>query len=187
VNDQIYVFIDNSFLFAEGYKHANKVARPPATKHPYIDYPGLKRFLQKQGDLKRDVVVGSNLPGSMMAKCQSLGFLVLSFPKYPDFKTGVLKEKGVDHRIVWEIAKTIFTNKDPLPNKKIIICTGDKDFISILPEIHTSNWALEIWLWTNSYSPKILEAVKPFGSVKVLDSEWSQFIKIGDKRTITTP
>ncbi len=187
MNDQIYVFIDNSFLYLEGYKRVNRAGKLPASKHPYVDYPALKRFLQKHGDLKRAVIVGSNLPGSMTATCQSAGFLVLTFPKYPDFKTGTLKEKGVDHRIVWEIAKTIFTNKDPLPNKKVILCTGDKDFISILPEIQTSNWALEVWLWANSFSPKIAEAVKVFGTIKVLNSEWTQFIKIGNKPISKTP
>jgi hypothetical protein len=187
MQDQIYVFVDNSFLYTEGYKHVNRVAKLPGSKHPYVDYPALKRFLQKHGDLKRAVIVGSNLPGSMMTKCQSAGFMVLTFPKYPDFKTGKLKEKGVDHRICWEMAKTIFTNKDPLPNKKIILCSGDKDFLSILPEIHTSNWALEVWLWAQSFSAKVADAVKVFGTIKVLDSEWTQFIKIGDKKAVSTP
>lgn len=185
--DQIYAFVDNSFLYAQGYKHVYSVAKLPASKHPYIDYPAFKRFLQRQGDLKRAVIIGSDIPGSIISRCQSAGFQVTTFPKFPEFKTGKLKEKGVDHRVCWEIAKTIFTNKDPLPNKKIILCTGDKDFMAILTEIHTSNWAFELWLWTNSFSPKFAEAVTAFGSVRVLDTEWSQFIKIGSKPTSGTP
>jgi len=181
---QVYVFIDNSFLYAQGYKHARAIAKLPAHKAPYIDYLALRGFLQKQGELKRAVIVGSDLPGSMISKCQSAGFEVSTFPKFPDFKTGHLKEKGIDHKICWEIAKTIFTNKDPLPNKKIILCTGDKDFMSILPDIHTSNWAFELWLWTNSYSEKFVTQVKVFGSVRVLDGEWNQFIKIGNAKQI---
>ena len=185
--DQIYVFVDNSFLYIQGYKHVEKVANLPECKHPYIDYGAFKRFLQKQGELKRAVIVGADLPGSMMSKCQSAGFHVVTLPKYPDFVTGKLEEKGVDHRVCWEIAKTIWTNKDPVANKKIILCTGDKDFIGILPEIHTSNWAFELWLWNNSFSPKFAEAVKAFGTVRVLDTEWHQFIKVGDKPLVTTP
>jgi hypothetical protein len=178
---QLYVFIDNSFLFLQGYKHVQNVANLGPTKHPYVDYLALRSFLLKQGELKRAVIVGSDLPGSMISKCQAAGFEVSTFPKYPEFKTGVLKEKGIDHKICWEIAKTIFTNKDPVPNKKIILCTGDKDFMTVLSDIHTSNWAFELWLWTNSYSPKFTQQVKVFGTVKVLDGEWKHFIKIGDK------
>ena len=111
--DQIYVFIDNSFLFIQGYKHVQSLTKLPASKTPYFDYPALRSYLSKQGDLKRTVIVGSDLPGSMIARCQSLGFEVFTLPKYPNFKTGVLEEKGIDHKICWEIAKTIFTNKDP--------------------------------------------------------------------------
>lgn len=182
MTDQIYAFIDNSFLYVQGYKHVTPIAKPPATKHLQVDYNGLKRFLQKHGDLKRVVLVGSNLSGNIMTRCQSAGFQVFTYPKYPDFKTGVLKEKGIDHKICWEIAKTIFTNKDPVPNKKVILCTGDKDYISVLPDIQTSNWAFEIWLWTNSFSPKIADIVKSFGSIKVLDDEWKHFIRVVDRR-----
>jgi hypothetical protein len=116
----------------------------------------------------------------MISTCQAAGFEVSTFPKYPDFKTGIPREKGIDHKICWEIAKTIFTNKDPVPSKKIIL-SGDKDFMTVLSDIHTSNWAFELWLWTNSYSPTFAQQVKVFGSVRVLDREWSHFIKIGDK------
>lgn len=53
--------------------------------------------------------------------------------------------------------------------------------MTVLSDIHTSNWAFELWLWTNSYSVKFAQQVKVFGSVRVLDREWNQFIKIGDK------
>lgn len=184
--DQIYVFIDNSFLFIQGYKHVQSLTKLPASKTPYIDYPALRSYLSKQGDLKRTVIVGSDLPGSMIARCQSLGFEVFTLPKYPNFKTGVLEEKGIDHKICWEIAKTIFTNKDPVPSKKIILCTGDKDFISVLPDVHTSNWSFQLWLWNNSFSHKLTQQVGVFGTTKVLDTEWKHFIKVGDKKSVAT-
>lgn len=90
LQDQLYVFVDNSFLFLQGYKHVQVVAKLPPTKHPYVDYLALRRFLQKQGELKRAVIVGSDLPGSMISKCQAAGFEVSTFPRYPDFKTGLL-------------------------------------------------------------------------------------------------
>jgi hypothetical protein len=180
--DQLYVFIDNSFLYVQGYKHVESVAKLPLTKHVYVDYVGLRKCFERFGDLRRTVIVGSNLPGSMISTCQSLGIEVFTLPKYPDFKTGTLKEKGVDHKLCWEVAKTIFTNKDPLTNKKIVLCTGDKDFMSVFADIHTSSWAFELWLWTNSFSPILTQQVKVFGSVKVLDTEWKSFLKIGDKK-----
>jgi hypothetical protein len=181
--DQIYAFVDNSFLFIQGYKHVRSVASVPINKTPYVDYKGLKVFLAKQGEVKRVVLVGSDLAGSIMSQCQKLGITPFTLPKYPDFKTGKPEEKGVDHKLCWEIAKTIFTNKDPLPNKKIILCTGDKDFLSVLPDIHTSNWAFELWIWKNSYSPKVRDSVQAFGKIRELDDEWKAFIKIGDKKT----
>ena len=56
--------------------------------------------------------------------------------------------------------------------------------MSILPDIHTSNWAFELWLWTNSYSEKFVTQVKVFGSVRVLDGEWNRFIKIGNAKQV---
>lgn len=178
MKDDIYAFIDNSFLFAQGYKHVQGLTSLPANKKVVIDYWGLRNFLSKQGTLKRSVIVGSELPGVLITRCQKAGFDVFTFPKYPDFKTGSLKEKGIDHKICWEIAKTIFTNKGSTTNKKIILCTGDKDFMTILPDIQTSNWSFELWLWANSFSPRFTDQAKVFGTVKVLDKEWKEFIKI---------
>ena len=135
MTDQLYVFI-------EGYKQVKNVAKLPPDKKPYIDYFALKRFVETHGEVKRMVLVGSELAGSLITNCQRAGFEVFTLPKYPDIKTRQTKEKGVDQKIGWEVAKTIFTNKDPVTNKKIVLCTGDKDFASILPDIHTSNWAL---------------------------------------------
>jgi|GEM_PF-4470251 len=179
--DQVYAFIDNSFLFIQGYRHVQTITRLPGNRKLYVDYKGLKAFLGKQGEVKRIVLVGSDLAGSIITGCQRLGITTFTLPKYPNFKSGRPEEKGVDHKLCWEIAKTIFTNKDPLPNKKIILCSGDKDFLSVLPDIHTSNWAFELWLWRNSFSGKIGENVRAFGNVRELDDEWKSFIKIGNK------
>jgi hypothetical protein len=179
--DQVYFFIDNSFLFIEGYKHVRRATSIPSSKTPYIDYFSLRRYLNRSGDVRRAVICGSELPGSMISKCQSAGFEVFTFPPYPDIKSGEMKEKGIDHKIVWEIAKTIFTSRDPVQNKKVILCAGDKDFMTILQDIHTSNWGFELWLWANSFSKKFSNQVKVFGTVKVLDSEWKNFLKVGDK------
>lgn len=179
--DQVYVFIDNSFLFIEGYKHVRKVTRLPSSKTPYVDYFSLRRYLNQSGDVRRAVICGSELPGSMISKCQSAGFEVYTFPRYPEIKSGEMKEKGVDHKIAWEIAKTIFTSRDPVQNKKIILCAGDKDFMTILQDIHTSNWAFELWLWADSFSKKFSAQVRVFGTVKVLDREWKNFLKVGGR------
>lgn len=179
---QNYVFLDNSFLFIEGYKYARNAIRIPRNKHPYVDYFALRRYLSQFGELCRVVICGAELPGTMITKCQTAGFDVFTFPRYPDIKSGRKKEKGIDHKICWEIAKTIFTNKDPVQNKKIILCTGDKDFMTILPDIQTCNWAFELWYWKNSYSAKFAAQVKVFGNLKSLDEEWKSFIKIGDKK-----
>jgi len=115
---------------------------------------------------------------NLITKCQLNGFEVITLPKYPDLKTGKNVEKGVDQKIGWEIAKTIFTNKDSVRNKKIILCSGDKDFASILSDIHTSNWLFELWLWNNAFSKQYVQHVNTFGQVRVLDNEWKKFISI---------
>ena len=180
--DQLYVFIDNSFLFIEGYKYAKSVARLPGTKKPQIDYFKLKRFIESHGEVKRIVLVGSELAGSLITNCQRAGFEVFTLPKYPDIKNGTNKEKVVDQKIGWEVAKTIFTNKDPIASKKVILCTGDKDFASILPDIHTSNWGFELWLWHGSFSSAFATQVKVFGTLRELDGEWKKFINIVDAK-----
>ncbi len=93
----------------------------PPTKKPYIDYNGFRRFVEKQGDLKRLVLVGSDLAGTLITTCQRAGFEVFTLPRQPDFKTGTLREKGVDQKIGWEVAKTIFTNRDAVQSKKVIL------------------------------------------------------------------
>jgi hypothetical protein len=182
MKEEIYAFIDNSFLFIEGYKYVRQVAQLPPSKTPYVDYFALRKFIAKHGELRRAVICGSELPGSMITKCQSAGFEVFTFPRYPNIKTGKMEEKGIDLKIGWEIAKTIFTGHDPVRNKKVILCTGDKDFMTILQDIHTSNWAFELWLWSKCYSLKFADQVKVFGTVRAIDSEWKEFIKIGDAR-----
>jgi uncharacterized LabA/DUF88 family protein len=180
--DQLYVFVDNSFLFIQGYKHVHGVAKLPPNKNAYIDYGALKRFLEEQGEVKRMVLVGSQLAGSIIQNAQRAGFEVSTLPRHPDIGTGKMKEKGVDQKIGWEVAKTIFTNKDPLMNKKIILCTGDKDFASILSDIQTAGWAFELWLWRSSFSAAYAQQVKVSGKLRELDTEWNRFIKIGDAR-----
>ena len=182
MRNEVYAFIDNSFLFIEGYKHVRKIAKLRPPKTPYVDYFALRKFMKKQGDLRRAVICGSELPGSMISKCQSAGFEVFTFPRYPDIKSGKSKEKGIDLKIGWEIAKTIFTNRDPVQNKRIILCTGDKDFMTILLDVHTCNWAFELWLWSESYSQQFADQVKVFGTIRVLDAEWKEFLKIGDAK-----
>jgi len=184
--EELYVFIDNSYLFIEGYKFVRQITKIPANKSPYADYFTLKQYLAENGDVRRAVICGSELPGSMISKCQSVGFEVFTLPRYPSIKTGRKQEKGVDHKICWEIAKTIFTNHDPTRNKKIILCTGDKDFMSILPDIQTSNWDFELWLWSNSYSTSFENQVKIFGSIKVLDEQWKKIFKIGDSSSASS-
>jgi hypothetical protein len=182
MSNEIYVFIDNSFLFIQGYNHVEDVTNLPANRKPYIDYIALKKKLDSHGTVRRVVLVGSNLPGSLITSCQLNGIEVFTLPKYPNMKTGKNQEKGVDNKLCWEIAKTIFTNTQSTVRKKIILCTGDKDFMSILSDIHTSSWEFELWLWKNAYSPLYERQVKIFGEIKVLDDEWKKIIKIGDKK-----
>lgn len=181
--DQLYVFIDNSFLFIEGYKHVTKVSGNPPTKKPQIDYLKLKKFFESFGEVRRIVLVGSELAGSLITNCQRAGIEVFTLPKYPDIKSGTNREKGVDLKVGWEIAKTIFTNKDPVQSKKIILCTGDKDFASVLSDIHTSNWSFELWLWSGSFSPAFSAQIKVFGCLKELDNEWKKFINLVTKKS----
>ncbi len=183
----IYAFIDNSFLFIQGYKHVkNSIGGAiPDNKTLRVDYFQLKNLISEAGNIRRLVLVGSNLSGTLISSCQKFGYDVFTLPRYPDIKTGKAKEKGVDQKIGWEIAKTIFTNKEPTINKKIILCSGDKDFIAILSDIYTINWEFELWLWKGSYSQAFASQVKVFGTLKILDNEWKRFIKIVDKKRTT--
>ena len=98
----------------------------PPNKKPQLNYVKFKKFLSTLGDIKRVVLVGSELPGNLMSRCQRNGFEVFTLPRFPNMRTGKKIEKGVDQKLGWEIAKTIFTNKDATSNKKIVLCTGDK-------------------------------------------------------------
>jgi uncharacterized LabA/DUF88 family protein len=126
-------------------------------------------------------LVGSELSGGIISSCQRIGFSVITLPRFPNMKTGTKQEKGVDQKIGWEIAKTIFTNHETTTNKKIILCSGDKDFMSIFSDIQTTNWGFEVWMWNNSFSIAYKTEVEIFGKMKVLDNEWKQFIDIVKK------
>lgn len=177
---ELYVFIDNSFLFIQGYKHASSsVKGMDESRRPKINYKKFKSYISKNGDsIKRIVLVGSNLSGNIVTDCQKFGFEVFTSPRYPNMKKGTEEEKGVDMRVGWEIAKTIFTNKDSIANKKIILCSGDKDFMPIFGDIQTASWSLEVWIWGNSYSPQYESAISRFGKLKKLDEDWKEFIDI---------
>lgn len=185
--DHLYVFINDSFLFIEGYRHVKNALGLPSAKKPYTDYVALRRFIERSGELKRLVLVGADLPGTLISRCQMAGFEVQTFPKYPDFKTGRRKEKGIDQKVCWEVAKTIFSSEDRVGNKKIILCTGDRDLMTVLPDIRISNWAFELWLWKNSFSDHYVQQVEVFGTVRVLDREWKKFIRLGDAKPKRTP
>ena len=176
--EELYVFIDNSFLYIEGYKFVNQVAKTNGKCKPQVDYFKFVKFLEKFGDPRRVVLVGSELAGSLITNCQRAGIEVHTLPKYPDFRTGKNKEKGVDMKIGWEIAKTLFNNQESNVGKKIVLCTGDKDFASILSDIHTSGWAFELWLWHSSYSKAYAKQVNVFGSMRELNNEWKEFIDL---------
>lgn len=184
---EIYAFVDNSFLFIEGYKHVRRVANLPANKKPQVNYRRLRGFIGEAGHVRRVVLCGSNLAGNIISAAQAARIEAFTLPRYPDFKTGKRKEAGVDHKLCWEVAKSIFRNRDPTTNKKVIICTGDKDFMSILPDIQTSGWALELWLWSGSFSPALAAAVQTFGELRSLDQDWKKFIDIVDARARGIP
>jgi hypothetical protein len=178
---ELYVFIDNSFLFIQGYKHALKVTKlpPNGNQKPQINYGDLKKFIEQHedGKIKRISLVGSNLSGKLVSNCQRIGYDIVPLPHFTNFKKG-MEEKGVDQKLVWEIAKTIFTNKLPTVEKKIVLCSGDKDFMSIFKDIQTTNWSLSVWVWGNAYSRIYEEAVQSFGEIHKIDIYWKEFIKI---------
>ncbi len=180
---ELYVFIDNSFLFIQGYRYVEHAIALPPTKKAQLNYGKFKNFIAQMGTIKRLVLVGSNLAGTLITSCQRNGFEVFTLPRYPDLKSGKWIEKGVDQKLGWEIAKTIFTNHDSIDNKKIILCTGDKDFASLFSDIHTSAWELEVLLWDNAASPIYIQQAEVFGTVRKLGSEWKNFIDIVDRKS----
>jgi uncharacterized LabA/DUF88 family protein len=174
----LYVFIDNSFLFVQGYKHAQNNVQLSSNKKPQLNYVKFRQYVGSFGNIRRMVLVGSELAGSLISTCQRNGFEIFTLPRFKVYGTARTQEKGVDQKIVWEIAKTIFTNKDGAVNKKIILCTGDKDFMPIFPDVQTTGWSFELWMWTNAYSNSLETAISPFGTMKALDVEWKKFIDI---------
>jgi uncharacterized LabA/DUF88 family protein len=186
--DDLYVFIDNSFLFIQGYKFVETKVTLSPNKKPQINYRKLRQFISTSGNIKQMVLVGSELPGNLISLCQRGGMRVFTLPRFPDIRTGKKKEKGVDQKIVWEIAKTIFTNSFGTNRKKIILCSGDKDFMPIFSDIQTAGWALEAWTWSTANSSVYNDEVNVFGTVRKLDDEWRQFIDIVDNtRSSGTP
>jgi len=182
VMDQLYGFIDSSFLFVEGFRHVRNTLSLAPTKKPCVDYAAFRRFLERSGELKRIVLIGSDLPGTLISQCQMAGFDVHTSPRYPHFKRSRRKEDGIDQKICWEIAKTVYTNKDPGINNKIIFCSGSRDLMALFSDIHTSHWAFELWAWKNSFSDRYLKQAQVFGTVRILDKEWKKFLRLSDAR-----
>ena len=182
MNTELYVFIDNSFMYIQGYKYVERAKKLPPNRKPQFNYLKFQKWLSPQGNIKRIVLVGSQLSGNMIANCQQNGFEVITLPRFPNTRTGKLKEKGVDQKLCWEIAKTIFTNKEPTSNKKIVLCTGDKDFASIFSDIQTSSWALDVIVWENAVSKAYIRQAEVFGKVQIIGKEWQNFIDIVDKK-----
>ena len=182
MNKDLYVFVDNSFMYIQGYSLVKRDITLPSNRKPQFNYFKFQKWLSLQGNIKRIVLVGSNLSGNLIANCQQRGFEVITLPRFLDKLTDKEKEKGVDQRLCWEIAKTIFTNKEPTSNKKIVLCTGDKDFASIFNDIQTSSWALDVIVWENAVSKAFVRQTEVFGQVQIIGKEWRRFIDIVDKR-----
>ena len=173
-----HLFIDNSFFFVEGYKHAESISNLPNNKKPTINYNKVRLFFdEKYPDIKRRVIVGSNLAGNLISTLQGNSFEVFTLPKYFDRTSGKKKERGVDHKLIWEIAKTLFTGHDP-ERRRIVLCSGDRDFQPIFPDIMTCSCDLDVYVWKNAYSKQYREIIQSFGSVFELNDEWKKFIEI---------
>ena len=61
MSSELYVFIDYSFLFIQGYKFVLNSISLPSNKKPQLNYVKFKSFLSTLGDIKRIVLVGSEL------------------------------------------------------------------------------------------------------------------------------
>lgn len=184
MQDNLYIFIDNSFLFIQGYKFVKSEIGKNNQKQPVLNYKKLKDCFCKYGNVKQIVLVGSNLSGTIINNCQILNFDVYTYSKstYKIDGKFISKEKGVDLKLAWELSKVIFTNKDTTKNKKIILCTGDRDFLPVLSDIKTAGWELEVWTWGNSYSKEYTEKVSAHGVIKNLDNDWKQIFDLKDKK-----
>lgn len=173
-----HLFIDNSFFFVEGYKHVKSTFNIPDNKKTTMNYNKVRQFFdEKYDDIKRRVIAGSNLPGNLIATLQRNSFEVFTQPKFFDRASGKNKERGVDHKLIWEIAKTLFTGHDS-ERMRIVLCSGDRDFQPIFPDIMTCSCDLDVYVWKNAYSKQYKEIIQSFGKVFELNDEWRRFIDI---------
>jgi len=176
-----HLFIDNSFFFVEGYKHALKECGQPKNCKPQLNYPKAKDYFDKKcnGDIRRRVIVGSALSGNIITSLQRNSFEVFTLPKYPDLRTGKNRERGVDHKLIWEIGKTVFSERRDSSHIRIILCTGDKDFLPIFPDLLTAGCSLDVYVWAGTYSRQYKDQVDSSGGkIYELNEDWKKFIDI---------
>jgi len=174
-----HLFIDNSFLYIEGYKYARKRCAPQSII-PSINYKKLRDFFDEKDDkIVHRTLVGSELAGTLITSAQRNGFYPFTLPKYKDFN-GRMRERGVDHKLIWEIAKSVYTRHDR-ERIKIILCSGDRDFQPIFPDLRTADCDLDVYVWKGAYSSEYIEQVNSFGKIYELNEEWSKFIEIKSK------
>ena len=86
--EELYVFIDNSFLYIEGYRFVNQVAKTHGKRKPQVDYSKFVKFIEKFGDPRRIVLVGSELAGNLITNCQRAGIEVHTLPQISRFQNG---------------------------------------------------------------------------------------------------
>ena len=147
-----FIYIDNSNLFIEGQRAAaiEKIDKSGNTldRNYKIDYGKLYKFVTQNGDdeVCRALLVGSRPPpnDSLWAFAESVGFeLVIKTRNVAN------KEKGVDTALVHEMDRDAYRRNDPA-NHKIVLVSGDGDFIPPVEMLVQDGFTVEVIFWTRA-------------------------------------
>ena len=162
INNQIFVFVDNSNIFIESQKVYGEIHHDPDIGRRYrLDFGKLFNFIAKnRGEIffELDDVTYPRLYGSEPPKMDSLwNFLDRLGVNVKVFTRNAFnKEKEVDTALVWDAAELIIKTRHQVnDNNTIAIAGGDRDFLKIYSEGKKAGYNVEFYCWEHSTSSEI--------------------------------
>lgn len=155
--EHVFIYVDDSNMWIEGKKLAAKQANLKCVEDPglRLDIGKVTDVVASGRDVAWGILYGSEPPpiDSVWEKIREHGWQVVTSKR----SAITNKEKQVDHQMAVDI--TVLVTDRSVAKGKIVLVSGDADFIPAIKEGLRTNWSFEIWMWASGIS-KALRTLK---------------------------
>ena len=147
VKEHVFIYVDDSNMWIEGKKFAAKQAKLKCVEDPRLrlDIGGVTDVVANKRDVAWGILYGSEPPpiDTVWKKIRESGWKVVTSKR----SAITNKQKQVDHQMAVDI--TALVTDRSVAKGKIVLVSGDADFIPAIREGLKRNWSFEIWMWAS--------------------------------------